>query len=41
LLLEDPEAARCDMSVRLFEELTELRDLHERRELEKAKRELA
>jgi two-component sensor histidine kinase len=40
LLLEDPEAARCDMSVRLFEELTELRDLHERRELEKAKREL-
>jgi two-component sensor histidine kinase len=40
LLLEDPAAARCDMGVRLFEELTELRDLHERRELEKAKREL-
>jgi two-component sensor histidine kinase len=37
LLLEDPEAARCEMGVRLFEELTELRDLHEKRELEKAK----
>ena len=37
LLLQDPEAARCDMGVRLFSELTELRDLHEKRELEKAK----
>jgi two-component sensor histidine kinase len=40
LLLEDPEAARCDMSARLFEELEGLRELHERRELEQAKREL-
>ena len=40
LLLEDPEAARCDMGTRLFEELTELRDLNERHELEKAKRAL-
>ena len=37
LLLQDPEAARCDMGARLFSELTELRDLHEKRELEKAK----
>jgi two-component sensor histidine kinase len=37
LLLEDPEAARCDMGVRLLEELAELRDLNEKRELEKAK----
>jgi two-component sensor histidine kinase len=40
LLLEDPEAARCDMGTRLFEELTELRDLHEKRELERAKQAL-
>ena len=40
LLLQDPEAARCDMGVRLFSELTELRELNERRELEKAKRAL-
>jgi len=40
LLLEDPEAARCDMSVRLFSELEDLRGLHERRELEQAKRAL-
>ena len=40
LLLKDPEAAQCDMGLRLFEELTELRDLNEKRELEKAKREL-
>jgi two-component sensor histidine kinase len=40
LLLEDPEAARCEMSTRLFEELKGLRELHERRELEQAKREL-
>ena len=37
LLLEDPEAARSDMGVRLFNELQLLRDLNERRELEKAK----
>jgi signal transduction histidine kinase len=40
LLLQDPEAARCDMGARLFAELEELRDLNERRELEKAKRAL-
>ena len=40
LLLEDPEAAQCDMGVRLFAELEELRDLNERRELERANREL-
>lgn len=37
LLLEDPEADRCEMSERLFEELTGLRELNQRRELEKAK----
>jgi two-component sensor histidine kinase len=37
LLLEDKEAARCDMGVRLFAELTELRELHERHQLERAK----
>jgi len=37
LLLEDPEAARCDMGSRLFAELEDLRELHERRELEHAK----
>jgi len=40
LLLEDPEASRCDMGPRLFSELESLRDLHERRELEKVNREL-
>lgn len=40
LLLEDQEGARCDMGIRLFEELTELRELNERHELEKAKRAL-
>ena len=40
LLLQDPEAARCDMGTRLFAELEELRDLNERRELEKAKQAL-
>jgi C4-dicarboxylate-specific signal transduction histidine kinase len=40
LLLEDPEAACSDMGVRLFNELQLLRDLKERRELEKAKRAL-
>jgi hypothetical protein len=36
-LLEDPEAARCEIYIRLFEELAELRDLNEKREPEKAK----
>ena len=40
VLLQDPEAARCDMGVRLFSELEDLRALNERRELEKTKREL-
>ncbi len=40
LLLEDPEAARCDLGSRLFSELEELRGLHERDELKKAKRAL-
>ena len=40
LLLEDPEADRCEMGERLFEELTSLRELHERQELERAKRAL-
>jgi two-component sensor histidine kinase len=40
LLLEDPAAARCDMGARLFQELEGLRELHERRELEQAKRDL-
>ena len=39
-LLDDAEAERCDMDQRLFEELTSLRELHERRELERAKRAL-
>jgi two-component sensor histidine kinase len=41
LLLEDPEACRCDMSAMLFAEFEALRDLNERKELEKANRELA
>jgi two-component sensor histidine kinase len=40
LLMEDQEAARCDMGIRLFEELTELRELNERHELEKVNRAL-
>ena len=40
LLLQDPEAARCDMGVRLFSELEDLRALNERRELERANKEL-
>ena len=40
LLLEDPEAARCDLGSRLFSELEDLRGLHEREELKKAKRAL-
>jgi hypothetical protein len=40
VLLEDPEAGRCEMGVRLFDELKLLRDLNERRELEKTKQAL-
>jgi two-component sensor histidine kinase len=40
LLSADSEAGRCEMGTRLFEELESLRDLHERQELEKAKRAL-
>ena len=40
LLLNDPEADRCEMSERLFDELTALRDLHEREELARAKKAL-
>ena len=40
LLLEDPEADRCEMGERLFEELTSLRELNERQELQRAKRAL-
>ena len=40
VLLEDSEAARCEMGERLFEELQSLRDLNERHELEDAKRAL-
>jgi signal transduction histidine kinase len=40
LLLEDPEANRSEMSERMFAELTQLRELHERKELEKAKQAL-
>jgi two-component sensor histidine kinase len=40
VLLEDAEAGRCEMGVRLFEELESLRELNERQELETAKREL-
>jgi signal transduction histidine kinase len=40
LLLHDPEADRCEMGERLFNELTALRDLHERQELERAKQAL-
>jgi signal transduction histidine kinase/ActR/RegA family two-component response regulator len=37
LLIEDPEADRCEMGARLFDELVALRELHEREELTKAK----
>ena len=37
LLIEDPEADRCDMGARLFDELIALRELNEREELKKAK----
>jgi signal transduction histidine kinase/CheY-like chemotaxis protein len=40
LLLNDPEADRSEMGQRLFGELTDLRALHERQELENAKRSL-
>lgn len=40
LLLEDAESDRCEMSERLYEELTGLRELRERRGLEKAKQAL-
>ena len=40
LLIEDPEADRCEMGERLYEELSALRELHERQELERAKRAL-
>jgi signal transduction histidine kinase/CheY-like chemotaxis protein len=40
LLLADRHADRCDIDQRLFEELTMLRDLNERQELETAKRAL-
>jgi two-component system CheB/CheR fusion protein len=41
LLLEDPEAERCEMGERLFSELMALRELNERRELERANLALA
>jgi signal transduction histidine kinase/ActR/RegA family two-component response regulator len=37
LLIEDPEADRCEMGARLFDELAALRELNEREELRKAK----
>jgi signal transduction histidine kinase/ActR/RegA family two-component response regulator len=37
LLIEDPDADRCDMGARLFDELMSLRELNEREELKKAK----
>jgi signal transduction histidine kinase/ActR/RegA family two-component response regulator len=37
LLIEDPEADRCEMGTRMFDELTALRELNERQELKKAK----
>ncbi len=40
LLVADPEADRCEMGERLFDELIALRDLHERQELERAKQAL-
>jgi signal transduction histidine kinase/ActR/RegA family two-component response regulator len=40
LLIEDPEADRCEMGARMFDELTALRELNERQELKNAKDEL-
>jgi signal transduction histidine kinase/ActR/RegA family two-component response regulator len=37
LLMEDPDADRCEMGKRLFDELMALRELNEREELKKAK----
>ena len=37
ILLEDPEAGRCEMGTRLFGELESLRELNERQELEGAR----
>jgi signal transduction histidine kinase len=37
LLFDDPEANRCEMSERMFAELTQLRELNEQEELRKAK----
>ena len=37
LLIEDPEADRCEMGARMFDELTALRELNEREELKKAR----
>ena len=37
LLNEDPEADRCEMGARMFDELMALRELNEREELKKAK----
>jgi len=37
LLIEDPEADRCEMGPRLFDELMALRELNELEELKKAK----
>jgi signal transduction histidine kinase len=40
LLMEDPEAARSEMSERMFAELARLRELNERQELQRAKQAL-
>ena len=40
LLLDDPEAGRCDIGNRLFAELQALQELNERRELKQAKQAL-
>ena len=40
LLLEDPDSDRCEMGERLYQELSGLRELRERQELEKAKQAL-
>jgi signal transduction histidine kinase len=40
LLLEDPEADRCEMGERMFGELARLRELNERQELRKSKQAL-
>jgi len=40
ILVEDPEAGRCEMGTRVLQELQSLRDLNSRQELEAAKRRL-